>query len=244
MMRPLNLCLSALLGLWAVPAQAETAHVAVAANFAAVAEALEARFEMRSGHELVLSFGSTGQLFAQISQGAPFAVFLAADTERPERAIAEGLAVVESVFVYAEGRLALYGLGRDLSDGAAALAEDFQKLAIADPDVAPYGRAAVEVLVALGLYDAIAPQLVTGESIAQTLQFVESGNAELGFVAASQVMDKEDTWLVPAELHEPIAQSAVPLKAGEGNAAAEDFLAFLRSEAGVTVIEAAGYSVP
>lgn len=244
MMRPLTLCLSALLGLSAVPAMAETANVAVAANFASVAEALAERFEAQGEHELVLSFGSTGQLYAQISQAAPFAVFLAADTERPEKAITEGLAVEGSFFVYAEGRLALYGPGRDLSAGAATLAGDFHKLAIADPDAAPYGRAAVEVLVALGLYDAIAPRLVMGESIAQTLQFVESGNAELGFVATSQVIGKADTWLVPVELHEPIAQGAVLLRAGEGNAAAVAFLEFLRSDDAVGVIEAAGYRVP
>lgn len=235
---------AAVLALWAPSAQAETAHVAVAANFAAVAEALEERFEARSEHELVLSFGATGQLYAQISQEAPYAVFLAADTERPEKAIAEGLAVEESLFVYAQGRLALYGPGREVSAGAGALEGHFDKLAIADPDAAPYGRAAMEVLVALGLYDAIAPRLVQGESIAQVLQFVESGNAELGFVAASQVIDKPDTWLVPTELHEPIVQGAVLLTAGANNAAALAFLDFLRSDEAVGIIEAAGYRVP
>lgn len=244
MNRRMTLCLAALIGFWAPSVQAETVTVAVAANFTAVAEALADRFEAVSGHEVVLSFGSTGQLYAQISQGAPFGVFLAADTERPERAIAEGLAVDGTFFVYAEGRMALYGPGRDLSDGVSALGGDFQKLAIADPAAAPYGKAAMETLTALGLVEAVEPRLVQGESISQTLQFVESGNAELGLVAMSQVLGKADVWPVPADLHEPIAQGAVLLQAGAGNAAAEGFLAFLQTDVAVGVIEAAGYSVP
>jgi molybdate transport system substrate-binding protein len=223
---------------------AETAHVAVAANFTAIAEALETLFEAKSGHTLELSFGATGQLYAQIAQAAPFDLFLAADTARPERAIAEGLGVEGSFFVYAEGRLALYGPGRDVSGGAAALAGDFTKLAIAAPDAAPYGAAAVETLTALGLYEAIEPRLVMGENISQALQFVESGNAELGLVAASQVMGQAGVWLVPDELHEPIEQGAVLLEEGANNPAANAFLDFLRSDEAVAVIEAAGYSVP
>ncbi|NGP19414.1 molybdate ABC transporter substrate-binding protein [Devosia aurantiaca] len=227
----------------AVPSLAESVNVAVAANFTAVAEELAAMFEAESGHEVELSFGATGQLYTQISQAAPYGVFLAADTERPEKAIAEGLAVDGSFFVYAEGQLALYGEGVDAENGEAALSGNFAKLAIADPQAAPYGQAAVEALTALGLYEALQPKLVIGENISQALQFIESGNAELGFVAASQVADKP-FWLVPADLHEPISQGAVLLKTSEGNAAAEGFLAFLRSEAAVALIEASGYSVP
>ena len=225
-----------------VPAGAETAHVAVAANFTAVAEELAALFEAEAGHEAVLSFGATGQLYAQISQAAPFDVFLAADTARPERAIAEGLAVAGSFFIYAEGRLALYA--PDLDAEKTLLAGDFTRIAIAEPDAAPYGQAAVETLNALGLYDAIAARLVTGANISQTLQFVESGNAELGFVAASQVLGKDDIWLVPATLHGPIAQGAALLNQGADNPAALAFMDFLQSDAAVAVIEAAGYSVP
>ena len=227
-----------------LPALAETAHVAVAANFTAAAEELEALFEANGEHQLELSFGATGQLYAQISQAAPFDVFLAADTARPERAIAEGFGVDGSFFVYAEGQLALYAPGLDVSGDDAVLKGDFEKLAIADPGAAPYGAAAVEALRALGLYGAIGPKLVMGENISQALQFVESGNAELGFVAASQVLDKADVWLVPADLHAPIAQGAVLLKQGADNAAARAFLDFLRSEEAVVVIEAAGYAVP
>lgn len=228
----------------ALPALAETVHVAVAANFTAVAEELAEMFAAETGHEAVLSFGATGQLYAQITQAAPFGVFLAADRERPELAVAEGFAVEGSFFVYAEGRLALYGPGRDLADGEAALRGDFSRLAIADPAAAPYGQAAVETLTALGLYAALEPRLVQGENISQTLQFVESGNAELGFVAASQVPAQAGRWLVPAELHAPIAQGAVLLAEGAANPAALAFIDFIRSEAAVAVIEAAGYSVP
>ncbi|SMQ75968.1 molybdate transport system substrate-binding protein [Devosia lucknowensis] len=228
----------------ALPAMAETVNVAVAANFTAVAEQLAADFEADSGHAVELSFGATGQLYTQISQAAPFGVFLAADTARPEKAIADGFAVDGSFFVYAEGQLALYGPGRDLSDGKAALEGDFTKLSVADPDAAPYGKAAVETMTALGVYETLEPRIVWGENISQTLQFIESGNAELGFVAASQVVGKEDVWLVPDDLHAPIAQGAVLLKEGEGNPAAVAFLDYLKSDAAVAVIEAAGYSVP
>lgn len=242
----MNRLILAVLGLsaTALPALAETAHVAVAANFTAAAEELAEMFEADTGHDLILSFGATGGLYTQITQAAPFDVFLAADTERPERAIAEGFGVEGSFFVYAEGQLALYAPGRDVSGGEAALEGDFEKLAIADPGAAPYGAAAVEALTALGLYDAIGPKLVMGENISQTLQFIESGNAEMGFVAASQVLGKPDVWLVPAELHAPIAQGAVLLKQGADNAAAVGFLDFLRSDKAVAVIEAAGYAVP
>lgn len=229
---------------WVCPTRAETVHVAVAANFTAVAEQLAPLFKAETGHDAVYSFGATGQLYAQISQGAPFEVLLAADDERPALAVAEGLAVAGSVFTYAFGALALYSTSLELGDGAAVLkANAFDKLAIADPATAPYGRAAVETLSALGLAAVITPRLVTGENIAQTLQFIESDNAELGFVAASQVIGKTNVWLVPADLHAPIRQEAVLLKTGEANPAAADYLQFLRSDAAVAVIKAAGYRV-
>lgn len=228
----------------ALPAAAETVNVAVAANFTAVAEELKTLFEAKGEHQVELSFGATGQLYTQITQAAPFGVFLAADDTRPQKAIDEGFGVDGTFFVYAEGRLALYGPGRDLTDGEAALKSDFQKLAISDPAAAPYGQAAIETLTALGLLETLTPKLVQGENISQTLQFVESGNAELGFVAASQVLGKGDQWVVPAELHQPIAQAAVLLKEGENNPAAAAFLDFLKSDEAVNVIEASGYSVP
>jgi molybdate transport system substrate-binding protein len=234
----------ALAGLTSAPTHAEIVHVAVAANFTAVAEQLAPLFTAETGHDVSYSFGATGLLYTQISQGAPFEVLLAADAERPRRAVAGGLGVEGTVFTYAIGALALYSTSLDLSDGKAVLeAGDFDKVAIADPATAPYGRAAQETIEALGLTDAITPKLVTGESISQTLQFVESGNAEIGFVAASQVVGKSGVWLVPADLHEPIRQDAVLLKAGEANPAATAFLDFLRSDAAVAVIEASGYVI-
>jgi molybdate transport system substrate-binding protein len=242
--------LVALASLLLVPAaQAGTVHVAVAANFTAVAEELAPLFTAQTGHAVSYSFGATGLLYAQISQGAPFEVFLAADNVRPIQAVTDGFGVKDTVFTYAIGALALYSTALDLADGAAVLEEGgFEKLAIADPETAPYGRAAIETLTALGLLDALTPKFVTGENISQTLQFVETGNAELGFVAASQVVGSQvvgrpGVWQVPAALHEPIRQDAVLLKHGEANPAALAFVDFLGSEAAVAVIEAAGYFV-
>ncbi|MHA6690649.1 molybdate ABC transporter substrate-binding protein [Devosia sp. A449] len=225
-------------------AYGETVSVAVAANFTKVAEELAPIFKAETGHDVVYSFGATGQLYAQITQGAPFEVLLAADDERPTKAVVDGLGVDGSVFTYAIGALALYSTSLDLADGTAVLSGGaFDKLAIADPAAAPYGRAAVETIEALGLTEAITPKLVTGENITQTLQFIESGNAELGFVAASQVVGKTSVWIVPAELYEPIRQDVVLLKTGETSPAATAYVEFLRSEKAVAVIEAAGYVV-
>jgi len=225
-------------------AQAETVSVAVAANFTKVAEELAPLFKAESGHDVSYSFGATGQLYTQITQGAPFEVFLSADDVRPAQAVTEGLGVEGSVFTYAIGALALYSTSLDLANGKAVLeAGDFDKVAIADPATAPYGRAAIEAVEALGLTAAIAPKLVTGENITQTLQFTESGNAELGFVAASQVVGKTSVWLVPADLYQPIRQDAVLLKTGAANPAATAFVDFLKSEQAIAVIEAAGYVV-
>lgn len=225
-------------------AHADSVSVAVAANFTKVAEQLAPLFKAETGHDVVYSFGATGQLYTQISQGAPFEVLLAADDERPTKAVTEGLGVDGSVFTYAIGALALYSTSLDLTDGEAVLKADaFHKIAIADPAAAPYGRAAVETIEKLGLTSAIEPKLVTGENITQTLQFVETNNAELGFVAASQVVGKSSVWIVPAELYEPIRQDAVLLTTGKDSAAAKAYVDFLKSDTAVTVIKAAGYVV-
>lgn len=171
-------------------------------------------------------------------------MLLAADDVRPARAVAEGLAVESTLFTYAVGRLALYGSSVEPADATAVLREgDVHHLAIADPETAPYGRAAVETLAALGLTELYAGKIVTGETITQALQFVESGSVELGFVAASQVRGKAGVWMVPAELYQPIRQDAVLLAAGADNPAARAYLEFLRSDAAVAVITAAGYAV-
>jgi molybdate transport system substrate-binding protein len=234
----------ALLASAVMPAAAATVSVAVASNFSAVAEDLAKAFKARTGDDLKLSFGSTGGLYAQITQGAPFEVFLSADDKRAQKAVEDGFGVDGTVFTYAIGKLVLYGAGTDLIAGEATLtAGNFQKLAIADPESAPYGAAAVETLKALELYDALVSKLVTGENISQTLQFVESGNAELGFVALSQVIGKTggSQWLVPADLYTPIRQDALLLKTGEQNPAALVFLDYLKSDAAAAIIKKAGY---
>ena len=225
-------------------AKAETISVAVASNFTSTAEQLAPLFKAETGHDVSYSFGSTGQLYAQISQGAPFQVFLAADAQRPALVVAEGLGVDGTAFTYALGSLALYSTSMDVSSGEAVLQVGvFDKLAIADPVSAPYGQAALETLERLDLLEEIEPKLVTGENIGQTLQFVESGSAELGFVAASQVLGKAGVWPVPQSLYAPIRQDAVLLKTGEDSEGARAFIDFLHSETARAVIEASGYRV-
>jgi molybdate transport system substrate-binding protein len=230
--------------LLASAAHAETVNVAVAANFTKVAEELAPLFKAETGHDVTYSFGATGALYTQVTQGAPFEVFLSADDKRPAQAVTEGFGVDGTVFTYAIGALALYSTSIDLADGNVVLSGgDFDKVAIADPATAPYGKAATEAIAALGLTEAITPKLVTAENITQALQFVETGNAELGFVAASQVTGKASVWLVPADLYQPIRQDSVLLKTGEANPAATAFIDFLKGDEAVAVIEASGYVV-
>lgn len=238
--------LAVLAALWltAGPATAAEVKVAVAGNFIATAEDLAQAFEAQTGDDLILSAGATGALYAQISQGAPFEVFLAADNERPLQAVDEGFAVGGTVFTYALGTLVLYSPTLDLSSGIRLLQSGaFEHLAIADPRTAPYGTAAVFALRVLGIYDAVAPKLVIGESVAQALLFVESGSAEVGFVALSQVIaePEERHWPVPAGLYRPIRQDAVLLKAGERNLAATAFLTFLKGEEAQVIMAKYGY---
>ena len=195
---------------------------------------------------MTLSFGSTGALFTQITQGAPFDVFLSADDKRTKMAIKDGLGVDGTDFTYAVGKLVLYAPTLDVTEGAAVLKGNaFEHISIADPKAAPYGAAAMAVLDALGLTDAVKPRIVTAENITQALQFVDSGNAEVGFVAQSQVIGKPATqiWSPPQEDYPVIAQDAVLLKTGADNQAAKDFLAYLRSDEAVAVIRAAGYGI-
>lgn len=235
------------LALIAGPAFAAEVKVAVAANFAEPAQEIARRFKARTGHEATLSFGSSGQFYAQIANGAPFGVFLSADRDRPQRAEADGLAIAGTRFTYATGRLALYSRTPGLVDGRGAVLRSarFRKLAIADPKTAPYGVAAVEVMRKLGTYDALSPKLVQGGSITQAYQFVQSGAAEAGFVALSQLARGSggSRWIVPANLHTPIDQQAVLLKPGAGNPAAKAFLTFLKSAEAKAVIRRYGYEV-
>ena len=245
MVRRLLLALALLLGPTQV--QAETALIAVAANFAKPSERLIQAFAAGTDHDIEVSTGSTGALAAQIRNGAPFMAFLAADEERPKQLEAEGLAVAGTRFTYAVGRLVLWGPDpRWIAlDPATSLANpELKHLAIANPKVAPYGRAAEETLTALGLWDAIQPKLVRGEDVAQTYQFVASGNAELGFVALSQVIDRSGSrWEVPQDLYAPIRQQAVLLAPGKDNEAAKAFLDFLRSEPAREIVRSMGYGV-
>jgi molybdate transport system substrate-binding protein len=228
------------------PAQADSVSAAVAANFAKVATDIAAKFKAKTGNDVVLSFGATGALYTQITQAAPFDVFLSADDKRTKTAIKDGFGVDGTEFTYALGKLVLYSPTIDVSKGDEVLrANGFQHIAVADPNAAPYGAAGMAVLESLGLTAAVTPKIVSGENIMQTQQFVASGSAELGFVALSQVVGKPATqmWMPPQEDYAPIKQNAVLLKHGADNQAAKDFLDYLKSDEAVAVIKAAGYTL-
>jgi len=224
-------------------------NVAVAANFIDAIRKIVPLFEKKSGDSVKVSIGSTGKLFAQIENGAPFEVFLAADTKRPIKAEAEGLAVPGKRFIYAKGKLVLWGAKNGLfEDGEAYLKnEEFTHLALANPKTAPYGLAAQQVLQHLGIWSRLQARLVQGESIAQTFQFVATGNAQVGFVAYSQLKAWQGpagtSWVIPVAYYQPIDQAAVLLKKGAANPAAVAFFEFLRSDAARKVIEDFGYGV-
>jgi molybdate transport system substrate-binding protein len=231
-------------------ALAEQVQVAVAANFTAPLQAIAAEFEKDTGHSVVASFGATGQLYAQIQHGAPFEVFLSADDSTPAKFDSEGLGVSGSRFTYAIGSLVLWSATPGyLDDGDAVLkANQYRHLAIADPKTAPYGLAATQVLAKLGLTEAVQGKLVTGQSIAKALHFIATGNAELGFVALSQVyqggqLSSGSAWIVPAELHSPIKQDALILKKGEHNPAAAAFMDYMKGEKAAAIIKSYGYTL-
>ena len=237
---------ASLVALMGAPALAAEVSVAVAANFTKPAEEIGAAFTAKTGDTVAFSFGATGGLYTQISQGAPFQVFLSADNKRPAQSVTDGFGVEGTVFTYAVGKVVLYSPSIDVTDGEAVLkGGEFQHIAIADPQTAPYGAAAIETLEKLGLSEAVTPKQVTGENITQTLQFVDSGNAELGFVALSQVVGKpaSEVWMVPAEAYSPILQDAVLLKTGEADPAAKAFIDFLKGPEATAVIEKYGYVV-
>ncbi len=231
-------------------AHADEVQVAVAANFTAPAKLIAAGFEQETGHKAQLAFGATGKFYAQIRNGAPFEVLLAADEETPARLEQEGAAVAGSRFTYATGRLVLWSAkSRYVDDKGEVLTKDgFKHLSIANPKLAPYGAAALEVLTALKLLDKVRPRFVTAENIAQAYQFVASGNAELGFVALSQVLKNGkpgagSAWIVPANLHQPIKQDAVILDKGRGKPAAVAWLKYLKGDKAKAVIRSFGYEV-
>jgi molybdate transport system substrate-binding protein len=229
-----------------LPSAAGEVKAAVAANFTEAAQEIGALFEKATGDEAVFSFGATGQLYTQITQEAPFEVFLSADQKAPKKAVAEGFAVPDSLFTYATGKLVLFSTNKDLVKDEETLKQgNFEKIAVANAETAPYGAAGVAVMKNLGVYDALAPKIVQGNNISQAYQFVETGNAELGFVALSQVINKDEgsRWVVPDKLYPTIAQDAVLLKKGAGNPAAQAFLTFLKGPEARAVKEKYGYGV-
>ncbi|QWF71113.1 molybdate ABC transporter substrate-binding protein [Methylomonas paludis] len=231
--------------------RAETTLVAVAANFTKPMNEIVAEFQKASGHSVNLSFGSSGKFVAQLENGAPFEIFLAADEKNPSKLVQSGLAVSDSQFTYAIGKLVLWSNANDYVDGEGQILSNgnFKHLAIADPKLAPYGAAALEVLSNKGLLAKLQPLFVQGENIAQTHEFISTGNAELGFIALSQVIENGKIgsgsgWIVPTDLYTPIRQDAVLLKTGAENPAALALLEFLKSPPAQAIIEKYGYQLP
>ncbi len=230
--------------------QAAEVSMAVAANFTAPMQKIAAAFEQDTGHKVVLAFGSTGKLYAQIKNGAPFQILLAADDKTPARLEREGQGMPGTRFTYAIGRLVLWSreVGAVDDGGEVLRSGKFAHIALADPKLAPYGAAAVEVLTGLGLMSTLAPKFVQGESIAQTYQFIATGNAELGFVALSQVfadgkLSQGSAWMIPDKLYAPIRQDAVLLTPGKDNTAAAALMAYLRSGRAQDIIRSFGYGL-
>lgn len=230
-------------------AQAAEVAVAVAANFTAPMQKIAAAFEQDTGHKARLSFGATGKFYAQIANGAPFGVLLAADATTPEKIAREGLGDGATRFTYAIGQLVLWSKqpGYVDAEGKVLARSDWQHIAIANPKLAPYGQAAMQTLDKLGLTAQVQPRVVTGENIGQTYQFAASGNAQLGFVALSQVMEdgklrEGSAWVVPGNLHEPIRQDAIVLKPGQGNEAAVALMQYLRGDKARAIIRKYGYA--
>ena len=231
-------------------AAAETVQVAVAANFTAPMQQIAADFEKDTGHKAVLSFGATGKFYAQITNGAPFEVFLAADDETPAKLEKEGAAVAGTQFTYATGKLVLWSRNPGLVDdkGEVLRSGKFEKIALADPKLAPYGAAAIETLTQLGLLATRSPRFVQGENIAQAHQFVATENAPLGFVALSQVyadgrVTQGSAWIVPKQLHSPIRQNAIVLNRGQGNPAAAALMQYLKGDKARAIIRGYGYDI-
>ena len=251
----LRLMLAVASTLFFVAAQAGEVTVAVAANFTAPMQKIAQAFEQDTGHKAQLAFGATGKFYAQIKNAAPFAVLLAADDETPARLEKEGLAVTGTRLTYATGRLALWSKQANMVDDKGEVLRSnslnkigIYKIAIADPKLAPYGAAAMEVIQHLGVQASVTPKLVQGESIGQTYQFVSTENAQLGFVALSQIsfdgrITQGSAWVVPQSMHTAIKQDAVLLNAGKDNAAAIALLKYLQADKTKTIIRQYGYAL-
>ncbi|SDZ94161.1 molybdate transport system substrate-binding protein [Thiothrix caldifontis] len=232
-------------------AWADEVQVAVASNFTKPLEAIAEKFKAASGHDLKISAGATGKLYAQIENGAPFEVFISADSKTPKKLVEAKMAEADSQFTYAFGKLALWSSTEGYVDdkGEVLTKGDFKHLAIANPKTAPYGEAAMGIFGKLGITDTITPKLVTGENITQTYDFVSTGNAELGFVALSQVqkegkLKSGSAWVVPQDMYTPLSQDAVLLSSAKDSASAKALLEFLKGEEAQTVISSYGYGLP
>jgi len=228
----------------------EEVQVAVAANFAVPLQKIAADFEKDTGHKAIVSSGATGKFYAQIRSGAPFDILLSADDTTTAKLENESMAVAGSRFVYAIGKLALWSAKPGLvdDDGQILRTGRFSHLAVANPKTAPYGAAAIETLKNLGFLEKLSPRLVQGENIAQTQQFISTGNAELGFVALSQIQDNGkllngSVWVVPAGLYSPIRQEAAVLTKGKGKAGVSALMDYLKSDKAKAVIKGFGYDL-
>lgn len=229
-------------------AQADEVQVAVAANFTAPIQAIAADFEKDTGHKVIAAYGATGQFYTQIKNGAPFEVFLAADDSTPQKLEKEGDIVPGSRFTYAIGTLALWSAKEGYVDdkGEVLKKNDYKHLSIANPKTAPYGLAATQVLAKEGLTEKVKAKLVEGQNITQAYQFISTGNAELGFVALSQIykdgkVTEGSAWIIPESLHDPIKQDAVILKKGENNPAAKALADYLKGPKATEIIKSYGY---
>lgn len=230
---------------------ADEVQVAVAANFTGPMQVIAPLFERDTGHKAVLSYGATGKFYAQVVNGAPFEVLLAADDETPARLVREGHGIAGSAFTYAIGTLVLWSANPDLVDARGEILKKggFRHLAIANPKTAPYGAAALQAMGKLGVAESLKPLFVQGENISQTQQFVATGAAELGFIAYSQVIKNGrigtgSGWIVPGQLHEPIRQDAVILAKGRDKVAALALMAYLKGDKAKGVIRSFGYELP
>lgn len=239
--------------LWAITlnAQAADVRVAVAANFTAPMQKIAQAFEQETGHKLLMAFGATGSFYAQIKNGAPYQLLVAADDKTPLKLVQEGLGVEGARFTYAIGKLVLWSKQSGMVDdkGDVLKTQKFQRLAIANPKLAPYGAAAVETLSSMGLLQEVQPKWVQGENIAQTYQFVATENAHLGFVAMSQVttdgkLTQGSAWVVPTHLYAPIRQDTVLLSSAKNDVAAKALLDFLRGDKAKIIIRSFGYGLP
>lgn len=220
---------------------ADEIYVAVAANFTTTSKAIAELFEKETGHQVKLSFGSTGKFYAQIMNGAPFQVFLAADSTHPQKLAQNGEGIAETLFTYATGKLVLWSLQEKPEN--IFKNQQFKKLVIANPETAPYGTAAVEALKAMKLWEQLESKIVKGDNISQTQQFISTGNVEIGFIALAQAMQNGYFWEVPQEFYTPLRQQAILLKKGSESAAAKAFLNYLKTPPATALITKAGYSL-